>query len=72
MPPRTPAPAPRRDGAHARALANHACELRPPREVVGRRDEPLTAEEETAKQIEKLLRGPLRYSTTGLFVATPK
>jgi D-alanyl-D-alanine carboxypeptidase/D-alanyl-D-alanine-endopeptidase (penicillin-binding protein 4) len=59
--------APRHDGAHARAL--YGKELRPTREVVGRREEPLTAEEETAKQIEKLLRGPLRYGVTGLFVA---
>jgi len=54
------------DGAHARVTIG---ELRPAREVVGRREEPLTAEEETARQIEKLLRGPLRYGTTGLFVA---
>jgi D-alanyl-D-alanine carboxypeptidase/D-alanyl-D-alanine-endopeptidase (penicillin-binding protein 4) len=57
----------RHDGAHARAL--YGRELRPAREVVGRREEPLTPEEETAKQIEKLLRGPLRYGVTGLFVA---
>lgn len=57
----------RHDGAHARLL--YGKELRPAREVVGRREEPLTPEEETAKQIEKLLRGPLRYSVTGLFVA---
>ncbi len=57
------------DGAHARVTALHAGELRPAREVVGRRDEPLTAEERTAREIEKLLRGPLRYGTTGLFVA---
>jgi D-alanyl-D-alanine carboxypeptidase/D-alanyl-D-alanine-endopeptidase (penicillin-binding protein 4) len=57
----------RHDGAHARLLFGK--ELRPAREVVGRREEPLTPEEETAKQIEKLLRGPLRYGVTGLFVA---
>jgi len=57
----------RHDGAHARLL--YGKELRPAREVVGRREEPLTPEEETAKQIEKLLRGPLRYGVTGLFVA---
>lgn len=57
------------DGAHARVAINHAGDLRPAREAVGRREEPLTAEEETAKQIEKLLRGPLRYGVTGLFVA---
>lgn len=61
------AAAPRHDGAHARALVGR--ELRPAREVVGRHEEPLTPEEETAKQIEKLLRGPLRYGVTGLFVA---
>jgi D-alanyl-D-alanine carboxypeptidase/D-alanyl-D-alanine-endopeptidase (penicillin-binding protein 4) len=44
-------------------------ELRTAREVIGRREEPLTLEEQTAKQIERLLRGPLRNSTTGLFVA---
>jgi D-alanyl-D-alanine carboxypeptidase/D-alanyl-D-alanine-endopeptidase (penicillin-binding protein 4) len=57
------------DGAHARVAINHAGVLRPAREAVGRREEPLTAEEETARQIEKLLRGPLRYGVTGLFVA---
>jgi serine-type D-Ala-D-Ala carboxypeptidase/endopeptidase (penicillin-binding protein 4) len=67
-PPRRPATrAPKHDGAHARALIGR--ELRPVREVVGRREEPLTPEEETAKQIEKLLRGPLRYGVTGLYVA---
>ncbi|HEU4728128.1 MAG TPA: D-alanyl-D-alanine carboxypeptidase/D-alanyl-D-alanine-endopeptidase [Kofleriaceae bacterium] len=57
------------DGAHARVAINHAGDLRPAREAVGRREEPLTLEEETARQIEKLLRGPLRYGVTGLFVA---
>jgi D-alanyl-D-alanine carboxypeptidase/D-alanyl-D-alanine-endopeptidase (penicillin-binding protein 4) len=60
---------PKHDGAHARVAINHAGDLRPAREAVGRREEPLTAEEETAKQIEKLLRGPLRFGVTGLFVA---
>lgn len=60
---------PRHDGAHARVAINRLGDLRPAREAVGRREEPLTAEEETAKQIEKLLRGPLRYGVTGLFVA---
>jgi D-alanyl-D-alanine carboxypeptidase/D-alanyl-D-alanine-endopeptidase (penicillin-binding protein 4) len=60
---------PTHDGAHARVAVGHAGNLRPAREVVGRREEPLTAEEETARQIEKLLRGPLRYGVTGLFVA---
>jgi D-alanyl-D-alanine carboxypeptidase/D-alanyl-D-alanine-endopeptidase (penicillin-binding protein 4) len=53
-------------GVHARALFGK--ELHPARDVVGRREEPLTPEEETAKQIEKLLHGPLRYGVTGLYV----
>jgi D-alanyl-D-alanine carboxypeptidase/D-alanyl-D-alanine-endopeptidase (penicillin-binding protein 4) len=57
------------DGAHARVAINRAGDLRPARDVVGRREEPLTAEEDTARQIERLLRGPLRYGVTGLFVA---
>ena len=63
---------PRHDGAHARVEVRASGALRPAREVVGRREEPLTAEEDTAKQIEKLLRGPLRYTNTGLFVADAK
>jgi D-alanyl-D-alanine carboxypeptidase/D-alanyl-D-alanine-endopeptidase (penicillin-binding protein 4) len=55
------------DGAHARVT--YGKELRPAREVLGRRDEPLTLEEDIAKQMEKLLRGPLRNGVTGLFVA---
>jgi serine-type D-Ala-D-Ala carboxypeptidase/endopeptidase (penicillin-binding protein 4) len=62
----------RRDGAHARVTFGQAGILRTAREVVGRREEPLTPEEDTAKQIEKLLRGPLRYGVTGLFVADAK
>jgi len=57
------------DGAHARVAVNRLGDLRPGRDVVGRREEPLTVEEDTARQIEKLLRGPLRYGVTGLFVA---
>lgn len=57
------------DGAHARVATNRAGDLRPVREAVGRREEPLSPEEDTARQIEKLLRGPLRYGITGLFVA---
>lgn len=57
------------DGAHARVAINRLGDLRPAREAVGRREEPLSPEEETARQIEKLLRGPLRYGVTGLFVA---
>jgi D-alanyl-D-alanine carboxypeptidase/D-alanyl-D-alanine-endopeptidase (penicillin-binding protein 4) len=60
---------PRHDGAHARVEVGKAGVMRPAREVVGRREEALTPEEDTAKQIEKLLRGPLRYTNTGLFVA---
>jgi D-alanyl-D-alanine carboxypeptidase/D-alanyl-D-alanine-endopeptidase (penicillin-binding protein 4) len=57
------------DGAHARVAINLRGDLRPPSEASGRREESLTAEEDTAQQIEKLLRGPLRYGVTGLFVA---
>ncbi len=52
----------------ARVAFSMAGELRPTREVVGRREEPLTLEENIAKQIEKLLRGPLRRGITGLYV----
>jgi D-alanyl-D-alanine carboxypeptidase/D-alanyl-D-alanine-endopeptidase (penicillin-binding protein 4) len=55
--------------AATHARVSYGKELRPAREVVGRREEPLTLEEQTAKQIEKLLRGPLRNGVTGLFVA---
>jgi len=54
---------------HARVAFSIAGELRPAREIVGRREEPLTLEENIAKQIEKLLRGPLRNGITGLYVA---
>ena len=60
---------PAKKGAAARIAVSAAGELRPARDVVGRREEPLTLEEETAKQIEKLLRGPLRNGLTGLYVA---
>jgi D-alanyl-D-alanine carboxypeptidase/D-alanyl-D-alanine-endopeptidase (penicillin-binding protein 4) len=53
----------------ARVAFSLAGEMRPTREVVGRREEPLTLEEDIAKQIEKLLRGPLRRGITGLYVA---
>lgn len=56
-------------GARARVAFAAAGELRPTREVVGRREQPLTLEEDIAKQIEKLLRGPLRNGITGLYVA---
>lgn len=60
---------PAKKGAQARIAVQAAGELRPARDVIGRRDEPLTLEEETAKQIQKLLRGPLRNGLTGLYVA---
>jgi len=60
---------PRHDGAHARVEIRTAGVMRPAREAVGRREEPLTIEEDTAKQIEKLLHGPLRYTNTGIYVA---
>jgi D-alanyl-D-alanine carboxypeptidase/D-alanyl-D-alanine-endopeptidase (penicillin-binding protein 4) len=57
-------------GASARVAIGRAGEMRPAREIVGRREEPLTIEEETAKSIAKLLRGPgLRSGVTGLLVA---
>jgi D-alanyl-D-alanine carboxypeptidase/D-alanyl-D-alanine-endopeptidase (penicillin-binding protein 4) len=56
-------------GARARVAFSAAGELRPTREVIGRREQPLTLEEDIAKQIEKLLRGPLRNGITGLYVA---
>ena len=57
------------DGAHARVAIGRTGDLRPAPDVVGRREEPLSPEEDTARQIEKVLRGPLRYGVTGLFVA---
>jgi D-alanyl-D-alanine carboxypeptidase len=55
--------------ARARVAVGLAGALRPVREAVGRREEPLTPEEAIAKQIEALLRGPLRNGLTGLYVA---
>ena len=64
---------PGHDGAHARVAFGHAGKIHgteaTPR---GRRAEPLTPEEDTAREIEKLLRGPLRYGTTGLYVVDAK
>jgi serine-type D-Ala-D-Ala carboxypeptidase/endopeptidase (penicillin-binding protein 4) len=62
---------PKKSGAFARVAFGRAGELRPTRDpmAAGRRAEPPTAEEETAAQIQKLLRGPLRAGVTGLFVA---
>ena len=62
------APATRHTGAQSRVSARAKGELRAARQQAGRREEPLTIEETTARDIEKLLRGPLRSSTTGLFV----
>ncbi len=59
-------PAPR--GA-ARVAFSLAGEMRPTSEVVGRKQETLSLEENVAKQIEKLLRGPLRRGITGIYVA---
>jgi len=58
-----------KSSSRARVAFGKAGELRPAREVIGRREEPLTLEEDIAKQIEKLLRGPLRNGITGLYVA---
>ncbi|MFN0252586.1 MAG: D-alanyl-D-alanine carboxypeptidase/D-alanyl-D-alanine-endopeptidase [Kofleriaceae bacterium] len=60
---------PAKKGAAARIAIAAAGQMRPARDVIGRRDEPLTLEEETAKEIQKLLRGPLRNGLTGLYVA---
>jgi D-alanyl-D-alanine carboxypeptidase/D-alanyl-D-alanine-endopeptidase (penicillin-binding protein 4) len=57
---------PQLTGAHARVVVGDA---RGPSPVVGRRAQPLTPEEETAKEIEKLLHGPLRHGVTAIFVA---
>ena len=69
--PRKRAPVnPLKIGAHARVAFSRAGELRPARETMPRRAEPLTVEEETAASIQKLLRGSvLRRGVTGLYVA---
>src|SRR6185503_14155775 len=57
-------------GANARVSYGAGGALRMPGEIIGRRAEPLTPEETTAAQIQRLLRGPLlRNGVTGLFVA---
>ena len=61
---------PKKLGAVARV--NFGRELRPTQTIGRRGNEPLTAEEITAAQIQKLLRGPLRHGVTGLFVADAK
>ena len=65
---------PHKLGAHARVTYQRAGELRPTRDAIKpRQPEPLTAEEEAAASIEKLLRGPvLRRGVTGLYVADAK
>src|SRR5690606_20462973 len=62
----------RDDAAHARVAFSVAGELRPAREVIGRREEPLTREEDIAQQIGKLLRGPLRNGLPGLDAAAAR
>jgi serine-type D-Ala-D-Ala carboxypeptidase/endopeptidase (penicillin-binding protein 4) len=64
---------PKKLGANARVSFGLGGALRMPGEIVGRRTEPLTQEEQTAAQIQKLLRGPLlRNGVTGLYVADAK
>lgn len=59
-----------KSGAFARVAFGRAGELRDPKDApIGRRSEPLTAEEVAAAEIQKLLRGPLRRGVTGLYVA---
>jgi len=59
---------PKKLGSSARV--NYGRELRPTREVSGRRTTILTEEEAAAARIQALLRGPLlRRGVTGLFVA---
>jgi len=57
------------DSMHARVAFTKAGELRTAPEIVGRHEEPLTLEEDIAKQMEKLVRGPLKNGVTGLYVA---
>jgi D-alanyl-D-alanine carboxypeptidase/D-alanyl-D-alanine-endopeptidase (penicillin-binding protein 4) len=60
-------------GARASVKFSRAGELRAARDVMPRRAEPLTLEEETAASIQKLLRGPvLRRGVTGLYVVDAK
>ncbi|HEY4175747.1 MAG TPA: D-alanyl-D-alanine carboxypeptidase/D-alanyl-D-alanine-endopeptidase [Kofleriaceae bacterium] len=59
-------------GIAARIAFTKSGELRTSPDVIGRRAEPLTLEEQTAKRIEALMRGPLRSSLTGLYVADAK
>ncbi|MCX5744081.1 MAG: D-alanyl-D-alanine carboxypeptidase/D-alanyl-D-alanine-endopeptidase, partial [Proteobacteria bacterium] len=54
--------------AVASIVPGHDGELTPTRESVTKKDAPLSIEEETARQFEKILRGPLRFGLTGLYV----
>jgi len=60
----------RTDGASARVTVGLPGRMA--RQVTGRREIPLTPEESTARQIEELLRGPLRVGITGIYVANAK
>ncbi len=62
---RAKSPAIGTDGAHA--TISIGAELRPIKELLAAKS-PITLEEETAVQIAKLLRGPLRNGDTGLYV----
>ncbi len=61
-------PATGHDGVHARVMFEGAGSLRAPRDAVGRRDEPLTAEETTARDLERVIRAELGDAITGLDV----
>ncbi|HVK71761.1 MAG TPA: D-alanyl-D-alanine carboxypeptidase [Kofleriaceae bacterium] len=65
---RTRAPARSNGRTMAAAKVMIAGSLRPPSEPTGRMPAKLTREEAAAEAIEKILRGPLRYGTTGLYV----
>jgi D-alanyl-D-alanine carboxypeptidase/D-alanyl-D-alanine-endopeptidase (penicillin-binding protein 4) len=67
------AASPGHDGVHARVmsfdrLGSNAGAPRPARDVVGRREEPLTAEEATARDLERVIRAELGDAVTGLDV----
>jgi D-alanyl-D-alanine carboxypeptidase/D-alanyl-D-alanine-endopeptidase (penicillin-binding protein 4) len=62
------AASPGHDGTHARVMYEGAGKLRAPRDVIGRRDEPLTAEETTARDLERVIRAELGDAVTGLDV----
>nr|HEX4313180.1 D-alanyl-D-alanine carboxypeptidase [Kofleriaceae bacterium] len=61
------------DGVHARVMYQPgAGAMRAPRDAVGRREEPLTAEEQTAHDLEKLIHDQLGTAVTGLYVVDAK